>query len=297
MTAAPSARHMLFPLFAALIWSVNMVVTKMAASTISPAAIGFYRWALAALLLAPFALPGVVRQWHLIRPNLWRLGVLGALGMALYQGLAYVAAATTTATNMGIITAMVPLLTIGVGTLVLRERPAATALIGALVSLFGLALLLGKGDPLQLLRAGVNLGDGLMGLAALAYALYGILLRKWSLPIGAWQSLFVQVMFGVLLQIPTFVLAEPSPLNAQNIPLVLYAGIFPSLFAPFLWMQGVRHLGPNRASLFLNLMPVGTVAIAMVALDEQPHLYHVTGGLLALAGVSLAQWRPGRAAA
>ena len=55
----PPVRYLLFPLLAALIWSVNMIVTKMAASVIAPAAIGFYRWAMAGVLLTPFALPGV----------------------------------------------------------------------------------------------------------------------------------------------------------------------------------------------------------------------------------------------
>lgn len=291
-----SPRYMIFPLLAVLIWSVNMVVTKMAASVISPAAISFYRWVVAVLVLAPFTLPGVLRQWALIRPNLWRLAVLGALGMGVYQGLLYVAAATTTATNMGIITSMVPLLTIAVGTLILHERPTRMAVLGALVALLGLGILLGEGDPRRLLSVGGTVGDVLMAVAALSYALYGVLLRKWSLPMGVWQSLFMQAVFVVLFQIPFFVLAAPSPLTAQNLPMVLYAAIFPSLFAPYFWMQGVNHLGPNRASIFLNLMPVGTVVIAALTLGEHPQAYHIVGGLLALAGVSLAQTRARRAA-
>ena len=153
------------------------------------------------------------------------------------------AASTTTATNMGIITAMIPLLTIVVSALVLRERPTLMALLGGLVSLAGLSLLIGEGDPARLLQVGANPGDLLMGVAALAYALYGVLLRLWALPLGPWQSLYAQIAFGTLFLLPTFLLAPPSPLNADNLPLVLYAGVFPSLFAPFLWIQGVRHLG------------------------------------------------------
>jgi len=268
-----------------------MIVTKMAADVISPAVIGFYRWALAGVVLTPFALPGVWRNRRVVLPYLPKFAVLGGLGMALYQGLAYVAASSTTATNMGIITAMIPLMTIAVGALVLRERPSAMALLGGLLSLAGLALLIGEGDPARLLSVGANHGDVLMGLGALAYALYGVLLRRWGLPVGPWQSLYVQVAFGVLFQLPAFLMAPAASLNGENLPLVLYAAIFPSLFAPFLWMQGVRHLGPNRASMFLNVMPVATVAIAALFLDEKPHLFHIVGGAMALAGVMLAQMR------
>ena len=293
-----SPRYMIFPLLAVLIWSVNMVVTKMAASVISPAAISFYRWVVAVLVLAPFTLPGVLRQWAFIRPNLWKLAVLGALGMGggFRGGGRSGAPPSTTATNMGIITSMVPLLTIAVGTLILHERPTRMAVLGALVALLGLGILLGEGDPRRLLSVGGTVGDVLMAVAALSYALYGVLLRKWSLPMGVWQSLFMQAVFVVLFQIPFFVLSAPSPLTAQNLPMVLYAAIFPSLFAPYFWMQGVNHLGPNRASIFLNLMPVGTVVIAALTLGEHPHAYHIVGGLLALAGVSLAQTRVRRAA-
>ena len=239
----PPARYLLFPLLAALIWSVNMIVTKMAAGVIAPAAIGFYRWALAGVLLTPFALPGVWAQRRQILPNLPKLAVLGGLGMALYQGLAYVAAASTTATNMGIITAMIPLMTIAVVAVVLRELPSAMAMLGGLLSLAGLALLIGEGDPARLLSVGANHGDVLMGVGALAYALYGVLLRRWALPVGPWQSLYVQVAFGVLFQLPAFLAAPASPLTGDNLPLVLYAALFPSLCAPFLWMQGVKHLG------------------------------------------------------
>ena len=292
VAARPASRYMLFPLLAVLIWAINMVVTKMAADVIAPTVIGFYRWVLAGVVLTPFVLPGVLRQWRAIVPLLGKLAVLGALGMAVYQGLIYVAAMTTTATHMSIITAMVPLLTIALVCVVLRELPLWTAVAGGVLSLLGLGVLLGEGNPLSLFETGVTTGDALMGVAALAYAMYGVLLRRWPLPIGVWQSLYVQVLFGILFQLPGFLMAPVSPLNASNIPLVLYAGIFPSLFAPYLWMQGVRYLGPNRASVFLNLMPVGTVVIAAATLGEVPHSYHIVGGLMALAGVSLAQWKP-----
>ena len=172
----PPARYLFFPLLAALIWSVNMIVTKMSAGLIAPAAIGFYRWRWPARCSRPSPCRAPGRS----APRSCAIGplaVLGGLAMALYQGLAYVAASTTTATNMGIITAMIPLLTIVVSALVLRERPTLMALLGGLVSLAGLSLLIGEGDPARLLQVGANPGDLLMGVAALAYALYGVLLR------------------------------------------------------------------------------------------------------------------------
>jgi drug/metabolite transporter (DMT)-like permease len=63
-------------------------------------------------------------------------------------------------------------------------------------------------------------------------------------------------------------------INAENIASVLYAGIFPSLIAPLLWMIAVQAIGPNRTSIFMNLMPVFTAIIASVWLSEQWTIYH-----------------------
>ena len=84
-------------------------------------------------------------------------------------------------------------------------------------------------------------------------------------------------------------LTDNVSLNAQNIPLVLFAGIPASIIAPFLWIQGVVRLGANKASIFMNLTPVFTAIIAVSFLHEQLHSYHLIGGGIALLGVVVAQ--------
>ncbi|MFV3017374.1 EamA family transporter, partial [Pseudomonas sp. KHB2.9] len=97
-----------YPLLAIFIWAGNTVVNKLAVGSIFPAEIGFYRWLLAALLFTPFMLKPVIAQWPIIRPNLGKIFILGVLGMAVYQSLAYYAASLTSATNMGIILSLMP---------------------------------------------------------------------------------------------------------------------------------------------------------------------------------------------
>lgn len=73
-------------------WSINAVVSKPAANVIDPAAISFYRWLLAFLVLTPFMIKGIVKNRTIIVQYSWKLFILGALGMILYQSLAYYAA-------------------------------------------------------------------------------------------------------------------------------------------------------------------------------------------------------------
>lgn len=282
-------KYTAFALLAILIWSGNTVVSKMAADVIEPTVISFERWLLAALVMTPFLLRPAWRNRALVRRYFFKLLALSLLGMVLYQSLAYFAAGTTTATNMGIIASLMPLLTLLLSSLLLGETPTVGTVLGGTLSLFGLLLLIGQGNPALLLAHGIGYGDGLMLLATLAYAGYGVLLRKWPMPVPTWQMLYVQVWLAVLLLFPGYWLAPPSPLTAANLPLVLYAGIAASIVAAFLWMEGVGYLGATRASMYMNLGPVFTALIAMLLLPETLHGYHLLGGGIALAGVLLAQ--------
>jgi len=279
----------LFPLFAVLIWSVNAIVNKLSASAIEPAAISFYRWLLALLVLTPFVLPGVIRQWQTIRPHLLRLMVLGLLGMALYQSLAYYAAHSVSALFMGIIAALIPLLTVLLSVVILRIAPTVGILAGSLISFCGLIWLVSAGNLDQLLHHGIGAGEAMMLAASASYALYGVMTKRWSIPLPVWQSLYVQIAFGVLLLLPGFLMTPDVALTPHNLPLVAFAGLFASILAPWLWIHGVQKLGASITSIFMNLTPVFTALIAVLFLREHLHSYHWLGGGLTLTGVLLAQ--------
>lgn len=281
--------NFLFPLFAVLIWSINAIVSKMSADAIDPAAISFYRWLLALITLTPFVLPGVWRNRRQIAAQWWKLLILGLLGMVLYQSLAYYAAHSVTALFMGILNALIPLLTVLISLLVLRLAPTLGILLGSILSFAGLVWLVSQGSPQQLLMHGLGKGELMMFAASTSYALYGVLTKRWAIPLPNWQSLYVQIIFGVLMLTPGFLAASDVSLNLHNIPLVLFAGIPASIIAPFLWIQGVQRMGANTATIFMNLAPIFTAIIAVLFLHESLHSYHYIGGGVTLFGVLLAQ--------
>jgi len=268
--------NMLFPLLAVLIWSINAVVSKLSATAIDPAAISFYRWLLALITLTPFVLPGVIRHWSAIRANWWKLLVLGMLGMVLYQSLAYYAAHSVSALFMGIIVSLIPLLTILISIVLLRVAPAVGIAIGSLLSLGGLIWLVSAGNPGELLQHGIGKGELMMFAATASYALYGVLTKRWAIALPNWQSLYVQILFGVVLLLPNFLMAQDVSLTSQ-------------IVAPYLWIHGVMRLGANTASIFMNLAPVFTAIIAVLFLHEHLHSYHLIGGGITLLGVILSQ--------
>jgi drug/metabolite transporter (DMT)-like permease len=281
--------NFLFPLFAVLIWSINAIVSKLSAGAIDPAAISLYRWLLAFLVLTPFVLPGVWRNRQRVRQVWWQLALLGLLGMVLYQSLAYFAAHTVSALFMGILNALIPLLTVLLSVPLLRLAPTVGILLGSVISFSGLVWLVSAGEPQQLMTHGLGKGELMMLAASTSYALYGVLTKRWSIGLPNWQSLYVQIFFGLLFLTPNFLLAPEVTLNLHNLPLVLFAGIPASIIAPFLWIQGVQRMGASTASIFMNLVPIFTALIAVLFLHEHLHSYHFIGGGLTLVGVVLAQ--------
>ncbi|WP_449124328.1 DMT family transporter [Pseudomonas viridiflava] len=281
-----------FPLLTIFIWSVNTVITKAASEVIFPSEIGFYRWLLAGLLFTPFMLLPVWRNRAAIRPLLGKIVVLGALGMAVYQSLAYFAAGMTTATNMGIIQSLVPVMALGLSIACLGTRLTWGALLGAVISFAGVIVVVAAGNLTGLIEQGMSRGDAIVLFAAAAYALYSMLLKKWQLRLPPLHLLYMQILVAIVVLFPLFILSPRTGLNASNSALVLYAAIPTSMLAPWLWMTSIMRLGPSRTTLFFNLMPIATALIAAVALDEQLALYHLYGGALTLCGVILAErWK------
>ncbi|MDR2060914.1 MAG: DMT family transporter, partial [Acinetobacter sp.] len=126
-------------------------------------------------------------------------------------------------------------------------------------------------------------------LAVGFYAFYGVFLKKWQVQLPLMTSLYVQIAFALIYHLPFLLWLGLDGINADNAASVLYAGVFPSLIAPLLWMVAVQAIGPNRTSIFMNLMPVFTAIIASLWLSEHWTIYHTIGGVMILVGIIMAQ--------
>jgi drug/metabolite transporter (DMT)-like permease len=281
--------YYLFPLLAVLIWAGNTTINQLTVGVIHPAEIGFYRWLFAGIILTPFLLKPTLKAWPVIRPHIIKIFVLGSLGMAVFQSLAYFAADKTTAVNMGIVLSLMPIMALVLSIVALGQRLTYGALFGSVLSFVGVLWVVTAGDILAIIHQGINYGDALMLLATFAYAVYSALLKRWQLPISAIQLLYLQVLVAIVVQLPLFLTSSGYGLNTGNISLVIYACLFASIAAPLAWMSGIKHLGPSRNSIFFNLMPILTALIAMLVLGESLHAFHYVGGAITVLGVVLSE--------
>ncbi|MFW1365999.1 DMT family transporter [Vibrio parahaemolyticus] len=279
----------LLPFFTVMIWGGNSIVNKMASSTIEPSAMSFYRWFVAMVLLTPFCLPAVIKQRHVIRPYLTKLAFLALLGMVLNQSLGYYAGLTTTASNMALITSLVPLISVFLSVPLLGKSVSMLSIVGGVISLGGLAFMLGHGDVTYFLHQDMTQGDSLMLLAALVYAAYCVLLKRWKMPFNSLTLVYMQGFFSVIMLTPLWLSSEQLLPSQEALPLIAYAGIAASIFAPLMWVKAIDLIGADSSAMFMNLMPVVSVALASTLLGEEIHVYHIIGGLMVISGVILSQ--------
>lgn len=292
--SSPIARAWIGLVLASLFWAGNALVARAVRDEIPPFSLSFWRWTLALGILLPFVAPTLWRERERIRRGGWRLLVLSAVGIGVYNVLLYKAAHSTAAINLTLVTTCLPLATfIGAG-LLLREWPQRRAWYGLVVAAAGLVWLVSRGDLGRLLALQFNPGDLLMLLAVADWALYSVLLRRWA----AWVDLPALPLLGlmILLCVPMllpFYLYELFSVGGFDVSLgnlgaIAYTAVCASLVAYFAWTYGVRVVGASRAALTSYLMPVFTALLGWLLLGEHLQSFHWVGATLIFSGLLLA---------
>jgi drug/metabolite transporter (DMT)-like permease len=281
-------------LVASLFWAGNALVARAFHDAIPPFTLAFWRWSLALAILLPFVARPMWEHRSQLRHAGWRLLLVSALGISTFSVLLYFAARTTVAINLTLLNTCLPLATfIGAGVL-LNEWPPRRAWLGLAVATVGLLVLIGQGQWSQLAGLSFNPGDLIMLVAVLDWALYTLLLRRWSpyFQLPPLVLLGALVLCGVPLLLPFYLMELASgqtfERSVDNLAAILYTGICASLLAYLLWNQGIRVLGVAKAVLTNYLMPVFTALLGYLLLGEGLQAYHWFGGALIFAGLLLA---------
>ena len=277
------------PIFATLIWAGNTIVTKLSADVFNPMEISFYRWLLAFILLTPIVVGKVNASWSEIINQLPRLIVLGLLGGVAYPCIAYYAAFYTSATNMGIIQAAMPVMSMFLAVVIFNSRFKLLSVVGILISITGVIIVVTKGNVNYFSNAGINIGDLLMVLATFSFALYSFFLQKWKMKMPVLLSVYLQAIVASLILFPIYLFSAKHQVSLHSFSFVLYAGIAASILAPLVWMMGIVKLGSDRVSVFFNLVPVFTTFLAIVLLKEPVDTVVIVGGLISISGLVISE--------
>lgn len=276
----------------ALFWSGNVVFGRGVIDQLPPLGLNFWRWVIALLILLPFTWRAFVAHRSVIIRR-WRiLTVLALLGITGFNSLAYIAFHTTTAINAALINTIMPICVVAITVAGFREPVSKLQLLGLVSALTGTVIILTRGDLQILLNLDFTTGDIVMFVGVLGYAFYSVLLRYRPPDLDGADFLAVIAGIGVVLALPLYIaetiLVGPMPLTMVSAGMIGYVALFASVLGYVFWNRGVAVVGPGRASLFLNLMPVFTAVMAIAFLGESLHTFHVGGMALVFTGIVLA---------
>jgi len=283
-----------------LIWAGHSLVGRLAVGQIGPMSLVCARWAVALVPLFLAARPQLRRDWPLLKAR-WRyIAAMGALGYTVFNALFYLAAHYTSALNLSILQGAVPALVLIGARAAFGVRVTPMQAAGAALTMVGVVAIAAQGDMHRLASLSFNGGDLMMVVAVILYAGYTVGLRE--RPAISGLSMLTGMAFAAFVTSAPLMIWEifrggfiwPTP---QGYLALLYAALGPALAAQILYIRGVELIGPGRAGVFVNLVPVFGAIMAVGLLGEPFAAYHVVALVLVVGGIAIAQRGVGRVVA
>ena len=276
-------------------WAGNTIAGRLAVGEVAPMTLTLLRWVLVLAVLWPIYGRQLRQHWPQIRQRLPRIVAMAVFGFTGFNALYYVAAHYTSAINIGILQGCMPMFVFAGAFLAHGTRASLAQVTGALITMLGVVVIATRGAPLAVLEVDLNLGDILMLIACVLYAVFTVALRdRPPMPGAAFFTLLA--LIAAITSVPLALLeagvAGAMAPTLTGLGIIAYVAIFPSCLAQIFLLRSVDLIGPGRAGIFMNLVPVFSAAMAVGLLKEPFQSFHAVAMVLVVGGILLAQATP-----
>ncbi|MES1988160.1 MAG: DMT family transporter [Pseudomonadota bacterium] len=246
---------------AAIFWGANFNLARPVLSEMGPYVAGASRYILAALIMVVITMikKETIPLRHL--KSYLTLGIAGVFGFNLFF---FLGMQTSSAINGALIMALNPLLTAILGYFILKDIPTRKQLIAFPIGVAGVTIVvLGAGAHIE-----VSIGDFYILLANLSWALYNVLVRK---------------------MMPKDVSGIASTAGIMTVGAAALTLVGGSVLSYLFWNASITKLGPSKAAIFMNLVPVTTMVIASIE-SLPPNHAQVLGAILVVSAVTFSSF-------
>lgn len=276
----------------AVFWAGAFIAGKYTVPYITTFTLTFLRFFYATVILF-FVMKRTAVDFKLDKDKLPVYLFTGAVGMFGYHVLFFTALKYTTAINSSIIAATNPMVTTLLVVLFLRSRLAGKQIFGILLSFAGVILTITGADFSVLRSFRFNAGDLWMLAAVAAWAAYSVFSKSKGKGIQPIVLTYYSFLVCTIMLVP-FVIFEKPWDYLMTIPVsahlaVLYMSIFPSVIGYLVQQMAIKEIGPSRASIFVNLVPVFSIILAVLILGEALEPVKLLTAALIIAGVYICQ--------
>ena len=282
----------IFLTFAALFWSGNFIIGKFATLfEVPPLTLNFLRWVMVWFILIPFTIKEIVAKKNYIKENFFTIGIMGILSISTFNSVVYLALNFTQVINAVLMLAAIPPMIIIFSSFMKIEKTNIFQLSGLFLSIFGVTTIISNADIQKIISLSFNKGDIWMLVCVLSWSLYSTLLKKNKFQLSQFSLIQIMVTVGLIFLVPQFLYEKSIGLdmkiNKASILILFYVVIFPAIAAYYCWQKAIELIGPNRSSMFIQLMPLFSAIMAIIIFKEKFQLFHFIGASFIISGIYL----------
>lgn len=266
----------------------NHVIGRSIEGVIPPVGLSFWRWGVGAIILLPFVAMRLKGSWPYYRQ---KPSVLIALSTMMVGSttLVLVALNYTTALNASLINALQPTMTAFLTMIFLKEQLNRVQWLGIFLGFVGVLVMVTKANWQILVKLQFNAGDLLVLVAVCGFSGYSLLLRSLPPQLNGSEKLFSIAITGVVLLSPFYLWESasvaPVTLTSHTLTVVIVLALLVTVVGNAMWNRGIMIIGPSKAAMFINLIPLFGAILAVTWLGEVIELYHLAGAIMVCTGI------------
>ena len=275
----------------ALFWGGTFVAGRIVSQQVSPFCAALLRFIVASFFLTGFVLKHHGRFPRLERDQVVPVILLGLSGVFAYNAFFFSGLRTIAAGRASLIIASNPAFIALFAALFFHERLSAQRLAGILLSMLGAITVISRGNPLEVFDGALGMGElYICGCVAswVCYSLIGKVAMQRLSPL-------VTVTYACAIGAGFLLFPALIELSANGVTLypapawlgILYLGFFGSALGFIWYYEGIKEIGPSRAGVFINIVPVSSIVLAYVFLNEALDMSLAAGALMVITGVFL----------
>jgi drug/metabolite transporter (DMT)-like permease len=273
-------------------WSGNFIIGKFATLyEVPPLTLNFFRWLIIWLILIPFTLRDILKNIKVIKKKFYPIILMSVTSISVFNSVVYYSLNFTQVLNGALMISIIPVLIVFISFIFKTEKINFSQILGLLLSITGVATIVTRLDFSTLIKLDLNKGDLWLIVAMFSWAIYSTMLRTHKTGLKYLSFISVIVSIGLIFLFPQFLFEFYNHQVIKfNIPVFLittYVVLFAGLGAYILWNKAVVIVGPNKAGIFLHLMPVFSSFMAIFLLNEKLMNFHIIGAIIIIIGIYL----------
>ena len=283
-------KKLYLPLLSAIFFSGSFVAAKYTTFDLGPFTTSFLRYVVALIFLSCLIFYYKPAALKIKKEDISKFILLGIFGIVSYHFFYFSSLKYTSVTTTAIIHAFSPVLIGCIAAIFIKERLSKKNYFGIFLAFLGVLILITKGEVQTIFDLNFNLGDILMLLAVLSWAIYSLIVKEMSKKYDSFTLIFYATLSGVIMLL-FLALSEGGITQVQNISLrsiisILYMGMFASGIGYLLYNYSITELGPTKtSSIVYSIVPILVTLFSFVLFEERMTISMIVSIILVISGL------------